>query len=152
MNPCRYTIVFTKRGFVPSERELPAAEDLDVVYRRTPQNIARLASALAPHHPYLRGAPPGLPFRWDAEAIRRGCNFTLVIDFGDIDLLGEITGGGHYEDLVPYSASMTLFGHSCLCLGLRRLIEVKRAAGRPKDFDAIAELEALLDENRHRPM
>lgn len=46
--------------------------DVDVVYRRTPENIARLASALAPHAPYLRGAPPGLPFRWDSETIRRG--------------------------------------------------------------------------------
>jgi len=127
-------------------------EDLDVVYRRTAENIARLASTLAAHHPYLRGAPPGLPFRWDAETIRRGCNFTLVTDFGAIDLLGEITGGGRYEDLLSYSVLLTLFGHPCLCLGLKRLIEVKRAAGRPKDFDAIAELEALLDEEQRHSM
>jgi hypothetical protein len=31
------------------------AEDLDVVYRRTPENVARLVRALAPHGPYLRG-------------------------------------------------------------------------------------------------
>src|SRR6516165_8845605 len=36
-------------------------KDLDVCYRRTPANIAALASALAPHNPYLRGAPQGLP-------------------------------------------------------------------------------------------
>jgi len=30
---------------------------------------------------------------------------------------------------------------------LRKLIEVKRAAGRPKDLEAVAELEALLDES-----
>jgi hypothetical protein len=28
--------------------------DLDVVYRRTPENIERLAAALAPVHPYFR--------------------------------------------------------------------------------------------------
>jgi hypothetical protein len=28
------------------------------------------------------------------------------------------------------------------------LIQVKRAAGRPKDFEAIAELEAILEERR----
>jgi hypothetical protein len=33
-----------------------------------------------------------------------------------------------------------------LCLDLDRLIEVKRAAGRPKDFEAIAELEAIREE------
>jgi hypothetical protein len=120
--------------------------DLDIVYRRTPDNLERLASSLAPYHPYLRGAPPGLPFRLNAATIRRGCNITLVTDLGDIDLLGEITGGGRYEDLLPDSLSLTLFGNEVRCLGLRRLIEVKRAAGRPKDFDALAELEALLEE------
>jgi len=30
---------------------------------------------------------------------------------------------------------------------LPKLIEVKRAAGRPKDFEAIAELEVLLEES-----
>jgi hypothetical protein len=39
-----------------------------------------------------------------------------------------------------------LFGIECRCLSLRRLIEVKRAAGRPKDLEAIAELEAILEE------
>jgi hypothetical protein len=41
--------------------------DVDVVYARTDENIGRLVDALAPLSPYLRGAPPGLPFRWDAE-------------------------------------------------------------------------------------
>src|SRR6266545_4821380 len=31
-------------------------QDLDIVYARTPENFARLAAALAPHAPYLRGA------------------------------------------------------------------------------------------------
>jgi hypothetical protein len=64
-----------------------------VVYRRTPENIERLGSALAPHAPYLRGAPPGLPFRWDTDTIVRGLNFTLTTAFGDRDVLGEVTGG-----------------------------------------------------------
>jgi hypothetical protein len=38
-------------------------EDLDVVYSRAPENITRLVKALRSHQPYLRGAPPGLPFR-----------------------------------------------------------------------------------------
>ncbi len=34
--------------------------DVDVVYCRTSENIARLVAALTPYQPYLRGAPPGL--------------------------------------------------------------------------------------------
>jgi len=119
---------------------------VDVVYRRTKDNIAKLATALADKTPYLRGAPPGLPFRWDQESIRRGLNFTLTTDLGDLDLLGEITGGGEYEELLPHSVVIRAFGIECRCLDLPHLIHVKRAAGRPRDLEAIAELEAILHE------
>jgi hypothetical protein len=46
---------------------------------------------------------------------------------------------------------LDLFGVSCRCLGLDALIRVKRAAGRPKDFEALAELEALAEERTRRP-
>ena len=121
-------------------------QDLDVVYRRSDDNLRRLVTALAPRSPYLRGAPPGLPFRWDARTLQRGLNFTLITDLGAIDLLGEITGGGRYEDLLPDCVTIKVFGIACHVLGLERLIEVKRAAGRPKDLEAIAELEAIREE------
>lgn len=120
--------------------------DLDVVYDRAPANLDRLADALAPLTPYPRGAPEGLPFRWDRETLARGLNFTLATAAGDIDLLGEIVGGGSYRDLVDDCIGIEVFGHECLCLDLDRLIAVKRAAGRPKDFEALAELEALREE------
>jgi len=34
------------------------------------------------------------------------------------------------------------------CLELETLIRVKRAAGRPSDFEALAELEAILEERQ----
>jgi predicted nucleotidyltransferase len=124
--------------------------DVDAVYRRTRENIDRLVLALTSYHPYLRGAPPGLPFRWDAATIKGGLNFTLTTDVGDVDLLGEITGGGGYDSLVPATVSIRVFGVECRCLTLDKLIEVKRAAGRPKDFEAIAELEAIREERKDR--
>jgi predicted nucleotidyltransferase len=96
-------------------------QDLDIVYERSRENLERLVQALTPHQPYLRGAPPGLPFKLDLETLRRGLNFTLTRKFGDIDL----------------------FGVRCLCLGLDKLIDVKRAAGRPKDLEVVAELVAI---------
>jgi predicted nucleotidyltransferase len=126
-------------------------QDLDVVYRRTDDNLHRLTTALAPLRPYLRGAPAGLPFRWDAQTLQRGLNFTLTTGLGDLDLLGEITGGGRYEDLLPDAGTVELFGLSCRVLGLDALIRVKRAAGRPKDLEAIAELEAIREERALGP-
>lgn len=124
--------------------------DLDVIYNRTTENIIRLVAALDPIHPYLRGAPPGLPFRWDAETISTGLNFTLVTDLGDLDVLGDIPGGRSYLDLLPHSAVVEIESVPCRCLNLEKLIQVKRAAARKKDLDAIVELEALLRERDQR--
>jgi hypothetical protein len=118
--------------------------DLDVVYARGPDDIARLAAALAAHQPYLRGVPPGLPFRFDVATIKLGLNFTLDTDFGPLDLLGEAAGGGTYEALLPHTVTLELFGGPCLCVDLPTLIRLKRAAGRPKDILALGELEAIL--------
>lgn len=125
--------------------------DLDVVYARDEENIMCLVQALKPYSPYLRGVPPGLPFLFDQETVQRGLNFTLTTDLGNLDLLGDVVGGGTYEDLLPHSEEIEVFGVKCLCLGLERLIHIKRAAGRPKDFEAIAELEAILEERQKRP-
>jgi hypothetical protein len=124
--------------------------DLDVVYARSDANLHRLATALTPLEPYLRGAPPGLPFRFDSETLRRGLNFTLRTTRGDLDLMGEVVGGGGYQALLPHSRELEMFGLRCRCLELDKLIEVKRAAGRPKDLEAIAELEAIREERRKR--
>lgn len=127
-----------------------ATFDLDIVYDRHLSNIERLVKALEPYQPYLRGAPLGLPFRLDAKTILAGLNFTLTTTLGDLDLLGEVAGGGVYEDLLPYSNEIEVFGIKCLCVHLEKLIETKRAAGRPKDLVALAELQAILEERQNK--
>src|SRR5437667_443605 len=82
----------------------------------------------------------------DRTLIRENLKLTPTTRLGDIDLLGEILGGGRFEDLKPHTVILELFGLPCLGLNLRRLIEVKRAAGRPKDLEVIAELEAIEEE------
>lgn len=124
--------------------------DLDIVYRRTPENISLLVSAIAPFAPYLRDAPPGLPFIWSEQTIWNGLNFTLSTTIGALDLFGEITAGGSYDDLLPSSIKLQLYGVECLCLGLERLIYIKRATGRPKDMEVVAELEAILEERNRQ--
>jgi predicted nucleotidyltransferase len=127
-----------------------ATYDVDVVYARDQENLRNLVTALQPHQPYLRGAPPGLPFHWDERTVQAGLNFTLTTALGDLDLLGEVTGGGTYEQLLPFSQEIDAFGLRCRFVTLEKLIQLKRAAGRPKDLQAIAELQALLEESRRR--
>ncbi|HSB73493.1 MAG TPA: hypothetical protein VLT62_29560 [Candidatus Methylomirabilis sp.] len=59
-------------------------------------------------------------------------------------------GGGRYEDLGPDCITVEVFGCTCQCLGLERLIQVKRAADRPRDLEAVAELETILEEQESR--
>ncbi|MFN2602911.1 MAG: hypothetical protein ABR582_09180 [Gemmatimonadaceae bacterium] len=120
-------------------------QDIDICYSRTSTNLDRIVRALRPLKPYPRGAPRGLPFGWSAATLRAGLNFTLTTTAGDIDLLGELTGGGTYGDLIHHTIDVTLFGHRAKCLNLEWLIATKRAAGRPRDLEAIAELEALKE-------
>ncbi|MBM4195009.1 MAG: hypothetical protein FJ202_11615 [Gemmatimonadetes bacterium] len=119
--------------------------DLDVMYRRSDENILRLVRALKPLSPYLRGAPPGLPFAFDARTVKAGLNFTLDTAAGPLDLLGEMAGVGRYEDAAKHSTPMAITNHDSLVIDLDWLIRAKRAAGRPKDLEAIAELEILRD-------
>jgi predicted nucleotidyltransferase len=125
--------------------------DVDVVYRRSEQNIQRLVDCLAPIHPYLRGAPPGLPFRLDRTVFRNGLNFTLTTELGDLDLLGDVAGGGAYEEMLPFVVMKSVYGLELQCINLDKLIALKRAAGRPRDTEPIAELEAIRQEDLGRP-
>lgn len=122
--------------------------DIDVVYARDRDNLKNIVAALGPHRPYLNGAPPGLPFRWDERTLRAGLNFTLTTDLGNLDLLGEVAGGGSYEELLSHTEEVETFNVRCRFVTLEKLIHLKRAAGRPKDFEALAELQALLEERR----
>ncbi len=121
-------------------------QDLGIVYERSPANLDRLVAALAEYKPYLRGVPPGLPFLFDRATLARGLNFTLVTSLGDLDLLGEIPGGGACEELLPGTIELQVFEARCRCLSLPQLVRAKRAAGRPRDLEALAELEAIEEE------
>jgi hypothetical protein len=122
-----------------------STQDVDIVYRRGKDNLHALVAAIGPLNPTLRGAPAGLPFHFDVNTLTAGLNFTLTTTLGWLDLFGEIIGGGTYENLLPHSQTINVFGLSCRILNLDELIRIKRAAGRPKDLESIAELEIVRD-------
>ena len=123
-------------------------QDFDICYERAPANLQALAAALAPFHPRLRGAPAGLPFRLDAPTLRSGLNFTLSTDFGDLDLLCEVTGVGGYRDMIHEAIWMDIYGQRVAVMGLGSLERAKRSAGRLKDLADLAEIEEI---KRRRP-
>lgn len=118
--------------------------DLDLCYDRDPDNLERIAAALAPFRPRLRGEPEELPFTLDARTLRSGTNFSLSTSAGDVDLLGEVTGLGTFEEVFAYAEELDLFGHGLRVLRLEGLIRAKQAACRPKDLEQLPEPRSLL--------
>lgn len=121
--------------------------DVDICYAREPENLERLAAALNSMHARLRGVDEDLPFILDARTLHNGDSFTFVTDFGSLDVLATPSGTAGYEDLVPASDALDL-GESLVVrvVALDDLIRMKRAAGRPKDREAVENLIALRDE------
>lgn len=120
-----------------------ATEDLDVAYARDRENLSRLAAALGPIHPRLRGVPADLPFVLDEASLRSGLNFTLDTDLGPLDLFGEVPGVGTFDHVDAASSEIEVDGVRMLALTLEGLEQAKRAAGRPKDLVDLGFIRAL---------
>jgi hypothetical protein len=124
--------------------------DLDVCYRRTTENLRRLVAALAELHPRPRGFPAELPFSFDERTLLLGTNFTFSIGDEELDLLGEMSAIGGYEQIIGQSEEMEVAGHRVKVLSLAQLIATKEAAGRPKDKAVLPLIKATLDTQRQR--
>ena len=119
--------------------------DLDICYRRTPENVARLAKVLAPLQPCLRGLPPDLPSIFDERTLQLGCNFTLLIGTESVDLLGIRSAIGGYEQIIGDAKEIIIDSYPVKLLSLTHLIATKEAAGRTKDRAALPLLRAALE-------
>jgi hypothetical protein len=138
-----FILVGAYAAYVHGASQLTRA--LDICYERTPENLSRLASALVPFQPRLRGVPDDTPFTFDAQALAQGMNFTLQTDIGELDLLGKLSGVGHFSELARDAVELDLHGHPIRVASLDAIIRSKKAAGRPKDLIALPELEAIRE-------
>jgi predicted nucleotidyltransferase len=118
--------------------------DVDLCYRRTADNLERLATALATLNLTLRGAPPELKFRLDAQALALGQNYAFEVD-GEfpLDFLGYLEPIGTYEDLLPHVETVSIGGRPTRVIGLDDLIRIKEHLGRPKDRESLLQLRAI---------
>jgi len=124
--------------------------DIDIVHRRTPENVDRLLALLLRNGAYHRLdlANRRLPPTRDA-LLGRG-HLNLAMGDAKLDVLCEIEERSGYEDLVGDAEPVPFHGKTLLVLGLRRLIQAKAAAGRPKDHMVIPVLVATLEASKKR--
>jgi hypothetical protein len=122
--------------------------DLDVLYARDRDNVARLVAALEEIGVRLRGASPDLPFVLDAKTIGNGANFTFITPYGDLDVLADAAGMPSYDELKAAAVDREVFGHIVKVASIDHLIAMKRAAGRIKDKLMVEEYIVIADEQR----
>lgn len=118
-------------------------DDLDICYDAEQGNVVRLTTLLARWNAYPRGWEPGLPFYMDARTLRTTPTITLRTTEGDIDLLHRVEPIGDYAACKAVAVSEEAFGVVLPTLRLGPLIRAKRHANRPKDHQALPELEAM---------
>jgi hypothetical protein len=117
--------------------------DLDVVHRRTPENVDRLLAILVSIDAIYRGDRRNI--RPGREALLGPGHQLLQTRLGSVDCLGVMALDGRdadYDALLPHSSDVTVGGRRLRVLTLAAYIRAKRAAGRPKDLAVLPTLEA----------
>jgi hypothetical protein len=121
---------------------------VDVVHRRTPENIDRLMPVLENLDAVYRIQPerrlrPGKP------ALMSTAHQNLLTKYGPLDVLGSIGEGLGYDELLPRSSEFVIAeGVSARILNLETLIEIKEQLGGEKDRAMLPILRRTLAEKK----
>jgi hypothetical protein len=117
--------------------------DVDVVHRRTEENVDRLVAFLTSVGARYRNRP-GPPLPPSRSALLGPAHSLFMTDLGPLDALGAIEGGADYDQLLPESLAVPLGERTVRVLSLATIVALKRASSDPKDKLRLPMLEAVL--------
>src|SRR5207247_2617323 len=106
--------------------------DVDIVHRRTPENVDRLMGFLSTVGARYRGRP-GAPLPPDRAALLGPGHSLFATDLGPLDVLGTIEDGKAYDDLVDDTVTVDFGGGQVRVPALGAIVELKRRSSHPKD-------------------
>lgn len=118
--------------------------DLDICALVTPEEVEKLRLALKDLHPRHRMNPNFKPsFLTEPKDLTNLQNIYLETDLGVLDIIGQVTDVGNFEQVKKNSVEIDLFGRKCRVISVDALIRAKEKMGRDKDKLVVAELKAL---------
>lgn len=122
--------------------------DIDVVPSADPENLGRLSGALdaMKARVWTASEPDGIPFDHDATSLAAVSVWSLVTDFGRLDLTFVPSGTSGYDDLQRGAIHLTILGAEVDVASLADVVRSKEAAGRDKDRLVLPVLRRLLQE------
>jgi hypothetical protein len=117
---------------------------LEVCYRATDKNVARLTGALAAMNARLRGVENDSSAQLNEESFRSGNTVMTITDFGDLDCVERPLGSAGYDELFEQSREMELGPDTPFQVcSVEHLITMNRSAHRPQDLIAADALEHI---------
>ena len=118
--------------------------DLDIVHRRTPENIIRLMQAMESIEAHYRHSPDRNLRPGPSHPASPGHQL-LITKFGPLDVLETIGNNHGYEDLLGQAEPMNLGdGTQIMVISLPLLIQSKEEVGHPKDQSTLEILRETL--------
>ncbi|MBI2339043.1 MAG: nucleotidyltransferase [Deltaproteobacteria bacterium] len=120
-------------------------KDIDVCVSLTPEHIDQLRKCLAPLHPKHRMTQKKLSFLEFPEDLRGLKNLYVQTDLGILDILGEVTNVGSFEEIKKRAAEISLYGKKVKVIAVDDLIKAKELLGRPKDLATVLELKVIRE-------
>lgn len=124
--------------------------DLDVVHRRTDENVNRILPVLDAIDAVYR-IQPERRLRPTKLALMSTGHQTLLTRYGALDLLGTIGTDLGYEELLPRSTEILIAeGVRVRILNLETLIELKEQLNGEKDRAILPILRRTLEENKRK--
>lgn len=117
--------------------------DVDIVHSRAPDNISRLMSVLKSLDAIYRRPDDKIiePTQTDLSGMG---HLLLSTRLGPLDILSFIEERKTYEDLIDHTEKIPFRGHILQVLGLKTMVELKRASSDPGDRQRLRILEETL--------
>jgi hypothetical protein len=126
-----------------------ATFDIDIVHSRAPENVERLHAALLSLDTYYREHGERRLVPQIAHLTGPG-HHLLMTRAGPLDVLGEVTWGRVYDDLLGQTVEFEIErGLRIRALSLPALISMKEKTGREKDLAVLPLLRSTLAEQTH---
>jgi hypothetical protein len=127
-----------------------STQDLDIVHRRSPENVTRLLDVLVRLDAVMRYDFAKRGLRPTRELLAGRGQLNLSTSLGPLDPLCELGEGEGYDELLPHSIQVTDGDLTLRVLDLPTLIAVKARTGRAKDRAVLPVLIATLEESAKR--
>jgi len=117
--------------------------DVDIVHKKTPQNVAKLLAFLKSVDGFYRRLDDKLIEPKESDLSGEGhCLFMTRL--GPLDVLAIIEEGKSYEDLLDHTVEFEFKGYTLRVLDLKMLIQLKRSSTDPRDKQRLPVLKETL--------